>query len=221
LAVRLVDSVLQRFIPGVAIVLATAAFVVTVGGSDPGAPPESPLTAERFASLEKKLKALSAKLDAIDARLAKSKEPVHPEPTRPAAEKEAEDRAELRSPKPLSEDASWPVNARRLTSDLGLDSSQIDALDRSLEECARGLEALRKEDDKKRAEALGRLARRRAYRSVERALNGEQKKLLARLVRDPKCPGLRRWFMYNKPCGGCGKKKTKKAKPAGKAGSTS
>ena len=152
---RTADVLLGRMIPGVAIVLATAALVVVLAGRDSTVSSDSGAAEKRLANIEEKLDELCTKLDSATAQ------PNKPAEATEAAvvHSKAEVKKDLRSSKPLPEETPWPVLARRLTADLSLTDTQIDALDRSLEECARSLEALGKEDDKKRAEALGRRAR--------------------------------------------------------------
>jgi hypothetical protein len=197
-----------RVIPCAAIVLATSALVVSLAGRDKTALPPAPESEERLSRLETKLDEALREMATVSERLSSS-------PAR-AAVAEKKMQAALRSKQPLPEDATWPVIARRLTSDLKLTEKQTSVLDISLEECARALSALPMNSDKKRAEMHANLARRRAFRNLDRTLDKDQESLFGRLVRDPKCPDLAGWFAYNKPCSGCGKSKSKRTR--GKSG---
>jgi hypothetical protein len=194
----------RHLVPGAAIVLAAAALVVSLAGGRGRTPPRSPPPDERVARLRSELREISLKVDRLGLRAGAAGRrtgPAAPAPGRP----DEPDAEEFRSLRALPEEAPWPVIARRLTADLRLENAQVDALDRALEQCERTLAGLREERDAKRARSLAKLARRRAYRSVERALGNEQRRLFVRLVTGRRCAGLDRWFTYNRPCGGCGK----------------
>ncbi len=117
-----------RVIPCAAIVLASAALVVSLAGRDKAAMPRAPKSDERLSRLETKLDETLLKVATIGERLSSS------HASAAAAEKEMQ--TALRSKQPLPEDAPWPVIARRLTSDLKLTEKQTYVLDVSLEECA-------------------------------------------------------------------------------------
>jgi hypothetical protein len=114
-------------------------------------------------------------------------------------------------PEAAREVAEWPVVARELARALELDPGQTDIVDAALAECDRAADAALEHDSPLWRDRLSKRARKAAYEKVAACLRPDQRRRFHAWLVDPSNDYLACWFQPDRPCGGCGKRKTAKS----------
>jgi hypothetical protein len=182
------DTQMGRALAGIALLVGVAALVVALAGRGPPGPANDPAeTAARLARLERDVAELREELAGAQSRGS----------IRPAT-----------APEPL-DPSQWTLVARKLTVDLKLESREVDIVDAALEECSRSLQRAFQNDDPLWCDRMSKRARREVFRRVAGALPTDKRDHLTKWLESRENARLAAWFLPEKPCGGCGKKRKK------------
>lgn len=166
----------------------------------------------RPSPLEPDTLALERRIADLEAAIVAAREGPNPVPREALVSKSV---TPAKASKRAREPAEWPVVARKLTIDLRLDTRQADIVDKTLEECSKKLGAAEEHEDALWRDRLSKRARKAAHQAIAAALSEKQRAKFDEWLKRPDYSHYACWFLPERKCGGCGKKKPKKSAARG------